>query len=269
MSYDSLPRGNRNFDANDTEAFDIDIYRALVEHMLNGVAYCRVLYKDGQPIDFIYLYNNPAFERLTGLTQVVGKCVSEVIPGIQERDPQLFEIYSRVAGGGEPERFETFVESLKMWFWISVYSPRSEHFVAIFDVITERKQTELALSLANERWSLAQRAAVCGAWYWDIVCGEIYWSNELYELFGLSPEYTPACFDAWRSVLHDEDRSEAEQNIVDAIENRTPLTNEYRIVLPSGDIRWIYALGDTCYDDNGAPRRMTGICLDITKDKIR
>lgn len=142
MSYDTLPVDNKNVNGIETEAFDTDIYRALVEHMFNGVAYCKILYTEGRPNDFIYLYTNPAFERLTGLKQVVGKCVSEVIPGIQERDPQLFEIYSRVASGGEPERFETFVESLKMWFWVSVYSPKPEHFVAIFDVISERKQTE-------------------------------------------------------------------------------------------------------------------------------
>lgn len=271
MSYDSQMPGDKNTDSNETQAtaFSIDIYHTLVEHMLNGVAYCKMLYQDGQPSDFIYLYSNPAFERLTGLKQVIGKRVSEVIPGIQERDPQLFEIYSRIAGGGEPERFETFVESLKMWFWISVYSPQPGHFVAIFDVITEYKQTELALRLANERWSLAQRAAVCGAWYWDIVTGEIYWSNEFYELFCLDPKNTTANFETWRSVLHDEDKAQAEQNIMDAIENHSPLANEYRIVLPSGDIRWIYALGDTCYDDKGTPKRMTGICLDITKEKIR
>jgi diguanylate cyclase (GGDEF)-like protein/PAS domain S-box-containing protein len=251
-------------------AFGINDYRALIDHMLNGVAYCEMLYaEDGQPFDFIYIYSNLAFERLTGFSQVAGKRVSELIPGIRDKDPQLFEIYGRVANGGEPERFESYIESLKMWFWVSVYSPKAKHFVAIFDVITERKQAELDLCLANERWSLAQRAAACGTWYWDIITGEIYWSNEFYELFGLNPDKSPSSFDTWRSVLHEDDRDRAEQNIKLAIAQHCALTNEYRIILPSGDIRWIYALGDTCYDDNGTPHRMTGICIDITKDKHR
>ncbi len=254
-------------DAKVSESSFIDIYRTLVEHMLNGVAYCRMLYRDGQPCDFIYLYTNPAFEQLTGLKQVVGKPVSEVIPGIWENDPQLFDIYSRVAQGAEPERFETFVESLDMWFWISVYSPCPEHFVAIFDVITERKQTELALSFANERWSLAQRAALAGAWYWDIETDVMYWSDELYELFGLDPQKTQADFETWRGLLHSEDRRQAEQRLHQAISDHLPLVSEYRIALSTGEIRWIRVLGNTDYDYQGLPQRLTGICIDITKTK--
>ncbi|NTU50124.1 MAG: PAS domain-containing protein, partial [Desulfobulbaceae bacterium] len=235
--------------------------------MLNGVAYCKMVHSDGQPTDFIYLYTNPAFEKLTGLKEVTGKPVSEVLPGIRETDPQLFDIYNHVAIGGEPAKFEKFVESLAMWFSISVYRPQSEHFIAIFDVITERKQSELALSIANKRWSLAQRAAVAGAWYWEIGTNEIYWSDELYELFGLEPQKKEAGFETWRKLLHSEDRQQAEQRISQAISDHLPLNSEYRIITPAGELRWIRALGDTDYDEQGLARNMTGICIDITKTK--
>ncbi len=117
-------------------------FRSLFENMLNGVAHCRMIFADGQPQDFIYLDVNDAFARLTGLKDVAGKPVSEVIPGIREADPELFAIYGRVARTGRPEKFETYVEALEMWFEVSVYCPRPEHFVAIFDVITERKRAE-------------------------------------------------------------------------------------------------------------------------------
>jgi light-regulated signal transduction histidine kinase (bacteriophytochrome) len=42
-----------------------------------------------------------------------------------------------------------FVEALQQWFSISVYSPRAEHFVAVFDVITERKRVEEAMRRLN------------------------------------------------------------------------------------------------------------------------
>ena len=124
-----------------------NLYRSLFENMLNGFAYCQMLFEDNQPQDFIYLKVNSAFEALTGLKDVVGKRVSEVIPGIRESDPELFEIYGRVALTGKPERFENYVEALKMWFSISVYSPEKEYFVAVFDVITERKRAESELKL--------------------------------------------------------------------------------------------------------------------------
>src|SRR5208282_5093506 len=103
------------------------------------------LYEQNRPTDFIYLSVNKAFEDLTGLKDVEGKKVSQVIPGIQETDPGLIATYGRVASTGVPERFETYVEALAMWFSIAVYSPKKGYFVAIFDVVTARKRAEMAL----------------------------------------------------------------------------------------------------------------------------
>lgn len=133
-----------------TELFSQVQYRALFDNMLNGLAYCRMHYKDGRPLDFTYLRVNRAFKSLTGLREVEGRRVSEVIPRVEESDPQLLEIYGRVALSGVPEQFETYVKGLDDWYLVSVYSPQKEHFVAIFDVITERKRAEEALRRAHD-----------------------------------------------------------------------------------------------------------------------
>jgi PAS domain S-box-containing protein len=129
-----------------------DKYRCLFENMLNGVAYCRMLFRDGRPEDFVYLGVNGVFEALTGLKNVVGKRVSELIPGMRQSDPELFETYGRVARSGAPERFERYVHGLGMWFAISVFSPAEDEFVAVFDVITARKQAEAALLVSEARY---------------------------------------------------------------------------------------------------------------------
>ena len=126
-------------------------YRSLFDNMLNGFAYCKMFFEQNQAQDFIYLNVNSSFEILTGLKNGSGKRVSEVIPGLRESDPELFEIYGRVALTGKPERFETYVEALKMWFSISVFSPEKEYFVAVFDVITERKEAEAEVRLNEAR----------------------------------------------------------------------------------------------------------------------
>ena len=137
-------------------------YRRLFEHMAEGFAYCRMIFENGEPHDFIFLAANTAFETLTGLRNVTGKKVSEVIPGIREADPQLFDIYARVSLTGKPEKFEMFVEALKMWFSVSVYGPEKEHFVAVFDVITDRKRAEKALQESEERFRVAQELSPDG-----------------------------------------------------------------------------------------------------------
>jgi PAS domain S-box-containing protein len=122
-----------------------DLYKSLFENMLNGFAYCRMLYDKGKPYDFIYLKVNSAFEKQTGLKNVEGLKVSEVIPGFLVSEPELIHKYGSVAMTGKPETFEILLESLKMWFSVSVYCPEKDYFVSVFDVITDRKAFEAAL----------------------------------------------------------------------------------------------------------------------------
>jgi len=128
------------------------LYRSLFENMLEGFAYCKMIFEQEQPVDFIYLAVNKSFERLTGLKEVTGKNVSEVIPGIRKSDPDLFDLYSRVALTGKPETIEIYVEALKMWFSVSVYSTQKEYFVAMFDVITSRKNAEEVLRQSEAKF---------------------------------------------------------------------------------------------------------------------
>ncbi|MHB9074096.1 MAG: PAS domain S-box protein [Desulfobaccales bacterium] len=140
------------------------LYRSLFENMLNGFAYCKMLFEHNQPHDFIYLEANKSFEVLTGLKNIVGKKVSEVIPGLYKGNPELFEIYGRVALTGKPEKFEIYVKALKKWLSISVYSPAKEYFVAILDDITQRKQAQEALRQSRETLRVlldATPAGVC------------------------------------------------------------------------------------------------------------
>ncbi len=128
-------------------------YRLLFENMLDGFAYCKMLYDEqDRPMDFVYLDVNDAFERLAGLKDVVGRQVTEVVPGIKESNPELFEIYGRVALTGKPERFELNFKALKQWLSISVYSSEKGYFIALFDNITERKQAEQELRESEERY---------------------------------------------------------------------------------------------------------------------
>lgn len=113
-------------------------FRSIFERMPNGFAYCRMVYSEGKPRDYVYLMVNQAFETLTGLRGAEGKPASELIPGIFEKDPGLLGIYDRVARTGRAERFERYVESLDMWFSVTAHCPRPEHFVAVFEVINDR-----------------------------------------------------------------------------------------------------------------------------------
>jgi PAS domain S-box-containing protein len=121
-------------------------YRSLFENMLEGFAYCRMLYDAyGTPIDWIYLDVNDAFKRHTGISDAKGRVATEIFPGIRERSPELFELYNSVVVTGIPQDFEMFFIPLNIWLHISVYRPMEGHFIAVFENITPRKSAEQRL----------------------------------------------------------------------------------------------------------------------------
>jgi PAS domain S-box-containing protein len=126
-------------------------YRTLFENMLEGFAYCRMIYDEGgRPADWVYLDVNAAFERLTGLKNITGKWVLEAIPDIGALNPELIETYGRVASTGTSEIFEINFVPLKMWMKVSVFSPERGYFVAVFDDMTTRKAAEISLQAKTE-----------------------------------------------------------------------------------------------------------------------
>lgn len=128
-----------------------ETYRSLFENMLNTVAHCRMIYQDGVPVDFEYISVNPAFERSTGLADVVGKRISEIIPDYGRDNAEALTVFGRVAATGEPTRWEHYLSAFDAWYSYAIYSPNRGEFVAVWDDISERKRAERALLDESER----------------------------------------------------------------------------------------------------------------------
>ncbi|MBT4485661.1 MAG: PAS domain S-box protein [Candidatus Latescibacteria bacterium] len=123
------------------------MYRSLFENMLVSFAYFKIIIDNNQPVDFVFLEINSAFEKLfkLGRDNIIGKKVTEIIPDIKELNGDLINIYNTIANTGEKGKFEIYSKHLTKWFSISAYSPRKEYFVAIFEDITERKRVNQEL----------------------------------------------------------------------------------------------------------------------------
>ena len=213
-------------------------YRSLFENMLNGFAYCRMEFDQGHPQDFVYLEVNTAFETLTGLKNVVGKKVSEVIPGIQESDPALFESYGRVALTGQPETLEIYVASLAMWFSIAIYSPQKEYFVAVFEVITERKRAEEALRASETRFRALIEKSSEAILLTNAEGQVIYDSPSVKHITGYGPAEGPQrlMFDQ----VHPDDRVRMAQLFTQILEQPgEAVMTQLRIRHKDGSWRWI------------------------------
>jgi two-component system, cell cycle sensor histidine kinase and response regulator CckA len=122
-----------------------DQYRSLFENMLNAFALHEiVLDKDNNPVDYIFIEVNSAFEKETGLVgkEIAGKKATEVLPGIENDPADWIGVYGNVAVSGEELRFEQYSESLNKWYSVIAFSPKKNCFATIFADITQPKQAE-------------------------------------------------------------------------------------------------------------------------------
>jgi PAS domain S-box-containing protein len=203
--------------------------------------------------------------------------LARIHPDDRERVLRTFDAALRPEGDGHYEAEFRIVRSGGSVRWASsrgraLFEGEREdrHVVRVVGVeqdVTERRQAEDALRRSEERLKLAQGSAGSGMWDWDMRSGKLEWSDELFRLFGLDPQKDEPTFDRWMSLVDPDCRALVHERIEAAIRERAALDSECRLVLPSGEVRWINALGRTTYDESGEPERMTGICLDVTARK--
>ena len=133
--------------------------------------------------------------------------------------------------------------------------------------IAERKQTEEALRESEKRLAQAQRIAHLGYWERDLDTDRVVWSNETYRVFGLSPQEKVNHFAGFQERIYPEDREMVMQAIEKALKGGPRYEVEYRVVWPSGEVRFVHSQGDVILDESGQPRRMFGTVQDVTERK--
>ena len=129
-----------------------DKYRIL-EHLPDAFAYCQIVTDDsGKPADCIFLDINPAFEEMTDLSreQVIGRKVTEAVPGITSAGFDWIGTFGRVALDGETARFEQYSKPLGRWYAVTAYSDEPGYFAVLFRDITAMKQEKETLKQAKQ-----------------------------------------------------------------------------------------------------------------------
>lgn len=120
-------------------------FHSLFNNMIDGYAYHQMIFdSSGEPIDYVFLEVNDAWENLTGLkrTDVIGKKVTQVVPNIKDDPVKWIEKFGNVAKNGQPLLLENYSMSLKKWFRVLVFSPKKGYFSLNFEDITDQKNLE-------------------------------------------------------------------------------------------------------------------------------
>ncbi len=120
--------------------------RLLIENISDAYAYHQIVTdSEGKPVDYIFLEVNPAFGTMTGLKRedIIGKKVTEVLPGIEHSSFDCIGTFGRVVQNGETSHFEEqYSEPLGRWYEGIAYAEGGSNFSVIFKDITDRKEQE-------------------------------------------------------------------------------------------------------------------------------
>jgi PAS domain S-box-containing protein len=128
-------------------------YRTLFTAMDEGFCVIEMIRgPTGRWSDYRFLEMNPAFEKHTGLSGVVGCTIREIAP---EHEDFWYQTYGRVASSGEPMRFVHHASAIgNRWFDVFAFPlPDASHtrVAVLFKDISDRKQAEEALRIAERR----------------------------------------------------------------------------------------------------------------------
>lgn len=142
------------------------------------------------------------------------------------------------------------------------------HFIGQVQDITQQKANTEALRESEQRLRNTLSAARMGTYDWDAVTDNIVWSKFHYTLFGYPADSSfPVNLKHFTDRIHPEDVDRLMQALELAKVNHLDHDQEFRVVHPTGEVRWIRGTGQYFYDTKGNPVRMLGTVQDITDTK--
>lgn len=231
---------------------------------------------DGTVIDV-----NPAWEKMFGRKRadVIGKNAIQI--GLSTPEDRAENVRRIAANGGSLHGVE-FRFNLEDGKFIYAYTSIVTidldglqcYLSAYFD-ISERKaaeektkQTALQLAEKNAELEEAQRLAHIGSWEWEIVENRISWSDELYNIFGVSQETFVLVYENYLTLIHPDDRDRVHNTVQHAYQTLRPFDFMHRIVRPDGTTRTLHGRGEVIVDEQNNPVRMTGTTQDMTETAL-
>jgi len=130
-----------------------------------------------------------------------------------------------------------------------------------------RKESEHAKSELLEKLNEAQQVARVGSWEWNLQTDQIWWSNEMYRIFGVTPQNFVPSFEANRKFIHPEDFAIHDKAFEHSLQTGEPLNIELRMFSNNGLLKYCHAMGKIICDESGRQLRFIGTFMDNTERK--
>ncbi len=138
-------------------------------------------------------------------------------------------------------------------------------YQAIIRDVTRRRRAQETLQRREADLAEAQRIAHLGHWEYDLVSNKVFWSDEVFRIFGLEPQESVPTRELFYSFIHPEDLAAVEEIEKEAFSSGKYGPYDYRIIRRDGSIRFLSSLGESRFDPEGRPLRLMGTTQDITE----
>ncbi len=129
------------------------------------------------------------------------------------------------------------------------------------------KAVEEGLKNSNMRLKEAQEIARLGFWEFDLEENRLFWSDEVYRIFGLEPQEFEATYEAFLHYVHPEEREILDNEYRQSVDEKRCYNVVHRIIQQNGSVRYVEEHCEHSYNSEGKPVRSIGTVYDIT-DRI-
>jgi signal transduction histidine kinase/CheY-like chemotaxis protein len=147
------------------------------------------------------------------------------------------------------------------------YSELENRVKELEALVSKGKGAEKELLENNAILNEVQKVARIGSWLYNPVTGSMKWSEEMFNIFGRDPESSLPSYEDTRSIIHPDDWAAFDRAINTALTDGMDYSLDIRIILSSGDIRYITTRGHVEKDRNSTVKRLIGTTQDITEVK--
>jgi PAS domain S-box-containing protein len=130
--------------------------------------------------------------------------------------------------------------------------------------ITEQRVAQATLAEIETRAREREALAHIGTWLWDLGTGTVQWTDELHRIHGVDPLDFEGTFEAHLDCVHPDDRPRVRRALEESAASGRPFEDEYRIVRPDGEPRWLYARAEPTIGSTGMAVGLRGIGQDVT-----
>ena len=126
---------------------------------------------------------------------------------------------------------------------------------------------ESLLAQSRRQLSETQQLARIGSWEWDIPDDRVWWSDQLFRIYGMEPGEVVPTYETFLEHVHPDDRESVDQRNRRAFADHEPFEDVKRVVRADGVEILLRTQGEVICDESGQPLRMVGICEDVTAER--